>query len=393
MNGPLHGVRVLDLSAVISGPLATQVLADQGADVIKVEPPGTGDITRQLGKLHQGVAALFLAANRNKRSVVLDLSRPEGIEVLLEIARCVDVVVQNFRPGAVERMGVDYEAVRAVNPEVIYASVYGFGQDGPESSKRVYDPLIQAAAGYCDTQRGLGTEARIMRTLVCDKSTALMAAQGITAALYARQRGAGGQHLRLSMLDAGVAFLWPDAMWNHTLVDDPSPPLPNLGEIYRITRLVDGEMVILSVSEKEFAGICRAYGREDMLTDERFVTLAARMKNAMALVETLDAEAAKWRVADLAPRLVAEEVPFSVVNTRANLHEAPQIVHNATLVETEHPAAGRIRLPRHPLRFGGTPAVHRHDAPGLGEHTDAVLTEAGFTPAAITGLREAGVAH
>lgn len=392
MSGPLAGIRILDLSTVISGPMATWVLADQGADVIKIEQPGVGDVTRQMGKRHAGIAAMFLSVNRGKRSVTLDLSQPRGVAVFRRLARQADVVVQNFRPGAVRRMGVDYDTLREENPDLVYASISGFGDTGPYAARRVYDPLVQAAAGFCHAQAGPGEELAIIRTLICDKATAMMASQAITAALFARERGHGGQHVKLNMLDCGIAFLWPDGMWNHTFADDESPPIPNLGDFYRITKLADADIIILTVSDQEFAGVCRAYGRGDLAADERYSTLGGRMRHAMGLVAALDAEAARWKIADLVPRLEAEDVPFCIVNRREDLYTDPQVRRNRSIVETDMAGVGRVRLPKPPAEFDVTAAVASAGQPvELGAHTDEVLVEAGYDAGEIADLRNRGL--
>ncbi len=221
MTGPLDGFRIVDVSQMISGPLATMLLGDQGADVIKVEPPGTGDLVRHLGKARAGMAPTFATANRSKRSIALDLKCAEGRAVLARLVAGADAFVQNFRPGKAAAMGIGEEALRAHRPDLVYVSITGFGETGPYAHKRVYDPVIQAISGLADIQADRGTRRpRMVRVIVPDKVTALTAAQAMTAALFARQRSGEGQHLRLSMLDAVVSFLWPEGMARHTFVGE-----------------------------------------------------------------------------------------------------------------------------------------------------------------------------
>ena len=221
MPGPMHGVRVVDLTAIISGPMATQMLGDQGADVVKVEPLGIGDMMRYLGAQRNGIGAMFSVANRSKRSVAVDLKSDDGKQVLRDLVKNADVFTQNFRPGAIGRMGFSYEEVKEINPDIVYVSISGFGQDGPYANQRVYDAIIQATSGFADTQTDPESgKPNLIKTLVCDKVTALTVSQAITSALFARANGQGGQHLKVNMLDASVAFLWPDAMYNHTFLED-----------------------------------------------------------------------------------------------------------------------------------------------------------------------------
>ena len=221
-GGPLAGYKIIDLTNMISGPLATMMLGDQGADVIKVEAPGKGDYVRSGLHRSGGLAANFLNNNRNKRSIALDLKKPEGREILLRLAADADVFIQNFRPGVVERLGVGEADVRAVKPDIVYVSLSGFGENGPYAAKPVYDPIIQAASGLASVQGGSDqNQPRLIRTILPDKLTAVTAAQAVTAALLARERDGIGQHVRLSMLDAVMAFLWSSDMGGQTFIDKP----------------------------------------------------------------------------------------------------------------------------------------------------------------------------
>src|SRR5713101_2664154 len=208
MPGPLNGFRIVDVTQMVSGPMATMMLADQGADVIKVEPPGIGDLTRALAGRHRGMSPVFAIVNRNKRSIVIDLKTARGLELLKQLVATADIFIQNFRPGAADRMGLGEEALRAVKPNLIYVSISGFGERGPYVHKRTYDPVIQALSGLASIQADPDGRPRMMRVIVPDKVTALTAAQAMTAALLARERNGAGQHVRLAMLDAVIAFIW-----------------------------------------------------------------------------------------------------------------------------------------------------------------------------------------
>jgi crotonobetainyl-CoA:carnitine CoA-transferase CaiB-like acyl-CoA transferase len=389
-TGPLHGIKVLDLSVMISGPLAAMMLGDQGADVIKVESPGIGDFMRYLGSAKGGMTGIFVNNNRGKRSLVVDLKSEQGVAVLKKLAETADVVIQNFRPGAVERLGIGYEDLKAVNPQLIYVSISGYGPDGPDSGHRVYDNVIQAASGLASVQTDpRNGEPSLFRTLLCDKVTSLTAAQAISSALYARAAGnAEGQHIVLAMLDAAVSFMWPDSGMDAVLLDEDANRTPTIGQNYGITRLKDGFAAIAVVSDSEFRGLCHAYGRPELADDERFDTMAGRTLNASELVPLMTELSAQQLAEDFVKRAQSFDVPAASVVTLADLPQQPQIMNNEVFLEREHPVAGRIREPRPAARFSSTPAQAGGMAPTPGQHSDEVVAEVGLDAAA---LRTAGV--
>jgi crotonobetainyl-CoA:carnitine CoA-transferase CaiB-like acyl-CoA transferase len=379
MPGPLAGYRVVDLSTMISGPMATMLLGDQGADVIKVEAPGSGDLVRRLGRARDGISATFATTNRNKRSIVLDLKDGAGREAFDALVATADVFVQNFRPGVAERMGIGEARLRALRPDLVYVSICGFGETGPYASKRVYDPLIQALSGLATIQgdRGVG-RPRMVRLIVPDKVTALTAAQAITAALLARERTGEGQHVRLSMIDAMVALAWPEGMAGLTFVDGEKEIPRNALAQDLVYETADGWMTAGAVSDSEWQGLARALEHPEWLEDERFVTPAGRVAYAK---ERLDQTAAVLRTrttADWLERLDAEQVPCAPILPLSEVVQHPQIRANELLVESEHPVAGRIRQPRPAARFDRTPAGIERPAPTLGEHTREILRELGL---------------
>ena len=392
MELPLAGVRIVDCSAVISGPLATTLLADQGADVIKVEPPGAGDVLRAVGSSRGGMSGLFHVTNRGKRSIALNLASEPGREVLRELAARADVFVQNFRPGVVERMGIGYDDLRRLRADLVYVSISGFGRSGPYAGQRVYDNVIQAFSGMAAVQRE-GADPRPLRQLACDKITALTAAQAISAALLARALGRGGRHVELSMLDASIAFLWPDAGADHTLLGEGVARQPTIGSRYNLLRLADGWASITVLTDAEFRGFCRAAGRPDVARDPRFQTVAARLANLPALAQLLTSDIAeamaKLSREEALARFSAEDVPCGVVRELDELHTDRQVATNRTFVERDHPLCGRLREPRPPARFGPEPLEPAAPAPALGEHTDAILREIG-AGARISELRARG---
>ncbi len=392
MPGPLDGFRVIDLTTMVSGPFATMMLGDQGADVIKVEAPGGGDHVRTGGNRAGGLATQFINTNRNKRSIAVDLKHPRGREVVGRLAAGADVFIQNFRPGVVDRLGVGEPEIRAASPQIVYVSISGFGEAGPYATKRVYDPIIQAASGLASVQGGSDdARPRLIRTILPDKLTAVTAAQAVTAALLARARSGEGQHVRLSMLDAVVAFLWASDMGGHTFVDQPADGQRAASFIDLIYETRDGFMSVAVMSDREWRGLARAAERPEWLEDERFKTPALRDENIDERL-ALTQEAIRTRTtAEWMERLEAEDVPCAPVLTRSQLVEHPQVAAGDTLVEYDHPAAGRLRQAGPAASFEATPATVRRGAPLLGEHTDELLGEAGFSAEGIATLRGDGV--
>lgn len=392
MNGPLAGLRVVDLSAMLSGPWAADILGDQGADVIKVEPPKTGDHVRSLRNQVEGLASMFVNVNRSKRSLTLNLKDPEGVAVLKKLVASADVLVQNFRPGVVERLGIDFDTLKEVNPRLVYLSISGFGERGPYAGRRVYDPIVQALSGLTTIQAGSDNERpRLIRTVLPDKLTAVTGAQAICAALVARERTGEGQHIRLSMLDTVLAFLWASDMNAYTFVEQPVEPERAASFIDLIYETADGYITVSTMSDREWHAFCKAANRPDLEADERFNTPAKRDENVderLAVIQSvlLERPAAEWL------ELLAEhDVPCAPALRRFELLDHPQVIASESIIETVHPVAGRLRQARTAARFSQTPVAPPRGAPLLGEHNLQILKELELDQSEVDRLVASGV--
>jgi crotonobetainyl-CoA:carnitine CoA-transferase CaiB-like acyl-CoA transferase len=389
MPGPLAGVRVLDLTSVVSGPLSTMFLADQGADVIKIEPLG-GDITRRSRQSISAsgeFSALFVSSNRGKRSLALDLKRPEAAKIMRKLIASADVLVQNFRPGTMERLGLGEPALRELNPRLIYVSISGVGESGPYAKKRVYDPIIQGLSGFADLQAEPRTRRpQMIRTIVADKTTAIFAAQAVTAALFARERTGEGQHIRLAMLDTMIAYLWPEAMTQYTVVGREATTADPTARPDLIFETADGYITVGTISDSEWQGFCAASGRPGLAEDPRFNTPGGRSVNATERI-LLMAEIIKERpTAEWLQRLDANDVPSAPVLRRNEVIANEQVLARELITELDHPDIGLIRQPVPAARFDRTPARIQGPAPRIGEHSAAILAELGLEAAEIERL-------
>jgi crotonobetainyl-CoA:carnitine CoA-transferase CaiB-like acyl-CoA transferase len=391
MSGPLTGVRVVDLTTVISGPVCTMLLADQGADVVKVEPPA-GDIARRTAGNGE-FTAMFVSSNRGKRSIALDLKKPDALEAVRRLISKADVLVQNFRPGTLDRLGLGEPAMRALNPRLIYASISGVGETGPYVDKRVYDPIVQSLSGLADVQADRATgRPQMVRVIMADKTTAVFAAQAVCAALFARERSGVGQHIRLSMLDTMVAFIWPESMTQYTVIGQEGaatngPPRPDL-----IFATLDGYITVGSVSNDEWKGLCGVLGKPEWVDDPRFRSPALRGVNAAERLTLVGALLATGTSGDWLTRLDAADVPCAPVLTRAQVIDDPQVVNNKLVETFEQPGLGMVRQARPAARFEATPAAIGGPAPRIGEHTREVLTELGYDGAQVASLLTSGAA-
>ena len=400
----LQGVRILDLSRVLAAPLASQMLADLGAEVIKVERPGGGDESREYGPPFLADeagnpttdAAFYLSCNRNKRSLTVDLASAEGQQVIHRLAANSDVVLENFKTGALKKYGLDYEGLKAVNPRLIYCSITGFGQTGPLSHKPGYDGVFQAMGGMMSVS-GLpdgvpgGGPMKVGISMV-DILTSLYASSAILAALHHRDVSNGpGQHIDLSLLDCGVASLSHFAM--SYLVSGDIPTRRGNGGYGGIPsqtfRCSDRDLFLTAGNNPQFARLCRVLERPDLIADPRFDSTAGRICNRDALLEILDAVFLTRTAADWLERLDAADVPSSIVNDIAGALANPQIQHREMVREIAHPVAGTMKVLSNPIRLSETPIEDYAAPPLVGQHTDEILEGAGYSPDEIQALRRA----
>jgi crotonobetainyl-CoA:carnitine CoA-transferase CaiB-like acyl-CoA transferase len=393
MTGPLNGIRIIDLTAMVSGPLATMMLADQGAEVIKVENPTGGDFTRSAANRQGNVSASFLNNNRNKKSVALNLKEPAGREALLKLVATADVFVQNFRPGVIDRMGLGEDELRKVAPNLITVSISGFGDTGPFAQRPVYDPLVQALSGLATVQAGTDERRpQLVRTILPDKLTGVVAAQAITAALFARERSGEGQHVRLSMLDAIIAFLWSSDMGSQTFVQGELPQQAAASFQDLIYQTTTGCITIAVQNDREWQALIRAVNRPEWAEDPRFLTAELRQENIDARLDLIQSVIKSDSAEHWMAQLEQESVPCAPVLTRTEVLNHPQVRANELLVEYNHPQAGHIRQTRAPARFSAAPTQPLQGAPALGQDSVALLAGCGYSADDIQTMVDSGVA-
>ena len=390
MTGPLAGVKIIDLTSMISGPMAAMILADQGAEVIKVEPLG-GEQLRHMAAAHNGVNAPFYSCNRGKKSLAIDLKSTTGKEVLIKLIKGSDVFMQNFRPGTTDRMGFGYEELKKINPNLIYLSISGFGSKGPYAQSRVYDPVIQALSGATDIQADRNSgEPKMFRIVIADKVTSLTAAQAVSSALYAREKNSEGQHIKLSMLDSVVAFFWPEGMTGLVFKDNEFDVRKLQGSQDLIYKAKDRYITAGAVSDAEWKGMCNALNMEDLIEDERFATSAARVINSEERKKITGEEIKKWDSEEILDRFQTEGVPSAPLLDRMELMDHEQIIANQTILRDKYDGFGEVRQARPAALFEGTPSKIKRPAPKLGEHSKDILNALGFDDVFLQKLNDEG---
>jgi len=377
--GPLEGVKVIDLTSMVSGPLGAMILADQGAEVIKVEPLA-GEQMRHMAAPHNGVNPIFYSCNRGKKSLAIDLKSKEGKEILISLIKEADVLMQNFRPGTTERMGFGFSDMQKINSKLIYLSISGFGDKGPYAQSRVYDPVIQALSGATDIQadRVTGTP-KMFRVVIADKVTSLTAAQAVSSALYAREKNLKGQHIKLSMLDSVIAFFWPEGMTGLVHEENEFDVRKLQGSQDLIYKAKDRYITAGAVSDAEWKGMCTALKMEELIEDSRFSTSASRVINSEERKKITGKEIAKWESEEILARFQEEGVPSAPLLDRMELMEHEQIITNQTILRKKYEGFGEVRQARPPAQFENTPSEIARPAPKLGEHAEEILSSIGIS--------------
>ena len=385
MSGPLEGYRVVELTSTVSGPFAGMMLADQGADVVKVEPPGIGDLARFMGTTRSGMAAMFSVLNRNKRSVVLDFKEAKDFEILKNLLATADVLIENYRPGVVKKLGLDYESIKKINSNIIYTSISGYGQSGPYINRRVYDPLIQATAGAAASQDSENPE--YYKTIVFDKVTGLTAAQSISTALLHRERTGEGQYLPISMLDSALYYIWPDVMWSKTLLGEGIDYKPDLFESFPLFKAKDKPISVIVVADSDFQRFCEVIGCK-LYEEEKYATFEQRVLNKETLIPEIEKYLEDKEADVLCEELDKMGIPVAAINQLDEIHKDPQVIEQGSLVEVEHPIAGKMRMPKPPFNFFNQNDFPKSHAPILGQHNREVLSELGVEEKELKRMEE-----
>ena len=385
MSGPLEGYRVVELTSTVSGPFAGMMLADQGADVVKVEPPGIGDLARFMGTTRSGMAAMFSVLNRNKRSVVLDFKEAKDFEILKNLLATADVLIENYRPGVVKKLGLDYESIKKINSNIIYTSISGYGQSGPYINRRVYDPLIQATAGAAASQDSENPE--YYKTIVFDKVTGLTAAQSISTALLHRERTGEGQYLPISMLDSALYYIWPDVMWSKTLLGEGIEYKPDLFESFPLFKAKDKPISVIVVADSDFQRFCEVIGCK-LYEEEKYATFEQRVLNKETLIPEIEKYLEDKEADVLCEELDKMGIPVASINQLDEIHKDPQVIEQGSLVEVEHPLAGKMRMPKPPFNFFNQNDFPKSHAPILGQHNREVLSELGVEEKELKRMEE-----
>jgi formyl-CoA transferase len=393
MAGLLDGVQVVDLTRALAGPYCTMVLGDLGAEVLKIEQPGSGDETRGWGPpFIAGESAYFLSINRNKRSLTLDLKHPQGLEILFRLVSRADVLVENFRPGTLDRLGLGYERARSLNPRLIFCSVSGFGQDGPRASQPAYDQIVQGMSGAMSLTGPRDGPPSKFGIAISDIGAGMWAACAIGMALFHRERSGQGQWIDTSMIGGLVGLLTFQA-GRYFATGQPPGLLGNQHPTiapYETFRTADGWLNVACGNEGHWRRFCQALGLADLLDDARFASNAERVQNRSALNARLEPHLAAMQTAELVAALEAAEVPAGPVFDLEEVFADPQALHLELRKRLQHPAAGEVSVTGFPWRFSETPAEIRYPPPQLGQHTDEALASLGYSSADVSSLRQQG---
>ena len=391
---PLQGIRVIDLTQAMAAPFCTMNLADMGADVIKIEPPGEGEPTRQLGAAQKnGHSATFMTMNRNKRGIAVDLKQPEGVEIVKKLAATADVFVQNYRPGVVQRLGLDFETLRGINPRLVYCQISGFGNTGPYASRGGYDLIAQGMSGVISVTGDEDGPPAKSGIPLADLAAGLFGAYGILAALEYRERTGEGQLVDTSLLEAAMALtVWESVeYWTTGKAPKPVGSAHRNSAPYQALRASDGYFTVGAGNDKLFAAFCTVLGRKDFLEDKRFSSRGARLKNRRELEAELEKITAQETRAVWLERLEKAGVPAGPINNYAEALADPHALARNMVVDLQHPGAGDIKALGVPVKLSETPGAVDRAAPLLGQHTAEILTELCYSESQQKALLSKGV--
>ena len=371
MSGPFKDVRVLELTSTVSGPFAGMMLADQGAEVIKIEPPGIGDLARFMGTIKDGMGAMFSTLNRNKKCICLDFKNEDDLQVLMNLVATADVLIENYRPGIVKKLGIDYDSLIEIKPDLIYCSISGYGQSGPYVEKKVYDPLIQGTVGIPNAQSSVFPE--LIRTIIYDKVTGLTSAQAISAALYQKANGEGGQYLPISMMESALYYNWPDLMMNYTF-EEGGLNIGELADLFEVYKTLDGGVVLIIIANDEiFTKFCTTFD-VNLHLEEKYSNLVSRIVHREELTKEINKITSKLKSKELEKIMDEEGISASICNDLSEVHLDPQVVEQNSIVEIDHPELGIMRMPKPPANLKGQGIFPRSLAPILGSDNKEVLS-------------------
>ena len=390
---PLTGLKVVEMSTMITCSLAAMMMRAQGAEVVKVEPVLMGDPMRYVGSMKNGQSALFHNCNRGKRSLAIDMKNQHGIEAVKRLAADADVMVNNYRPGVMDALGIGPDAVRALNPRLVNVSVTGFGTVGPMAQRPAYDHVIQGISGLTGLQGGDyegDAEYDFIKMLICDKVTAYTVAQAATAALVARASTGEGQHIDISMLHACLAFMWPDGMMGHTLHDDDVIDMPPMSESYHVLNTKDGSIACTALTDQHWEAILKLIDREELKEDERFATLPGRMMHLPDIMKVLKAGVEKLSMAQVMSAFEAADIPSTPCETRHSVSANEQVQAIGALETYVTENMGKLTAPTPPVLFAGAPTSLAEPSPGHGQHSRAIMDELGFDADTVEDMAQKG---
>ncbi|MGI9438268.1 MAG: CaiB/BaiF CoA transferase family protein [Parvibaculales bacterium] len=390
---PLAGLRVVEMSTMITCSLAAMMMRSQGAEVVKVEPVLMGDPMRYVGSQKNGQSALFHNCNRGKRSLAIDLKNESGLEAVKRLAADADIMLNNYRPGVMDALGIGAEVMHALNPRLVNVSVTGFGTVGPLAHRPAYDHVIQGISGLTGMQGGDyegDPDYDFIKMLICDKVTAYTVAQAATAALVARASTGEGQHIDISMLHACLAFMWPDGMMGHTLHDDDVLDMPPMSESYQVLNTKDGSIACTALTDNHWEAILKLIDREDLKDDERFANLPARMMNLPDIMKVLKAGVTELSMAEVMSAFEAADIPSTQCETRSTVSHNEQVQAIGALETYVTENMGKLTAPTPPVLFSGAATSLAEPSPSHGQHSREIMRELGFDNTAIDALAEKG---